>query len=95
MVHKMVGTETLLALATVHQRVMKIDNMPTGLPDSWRHQNGRIQAHDVTPVAHHRRPPCLLHIALQLDAERAIVPSGGEAAIDLATGEDEPPSLRE
>ena len=43
----------------------------------------------------HRAPPLALDVLLELDAERAVVPGGPGAAVDLAAREDEAPALAE
>jgi hypothetical protein len=40
-------------------------------------------------------PPLPLDVLLELDAERAVVPRGAGAAVDLAAGVDEPAALAE
>src|SRR5262249_3162152 len=44
---------------------------------------------DVVTLVHHRAPPRVLDVALELDAERTVVPRRADAAVDLARREDE------
>ena len=54
---------------------------------------GRLRR--LVVVRDHVVPPRLLQVALELDAERAVVPGAVQAAVDLARREDEAPSLAE
>src|SRR5882762_2152094 len=47
------------------------------------HQDRRVEPLDVLAVVHHRAPPALLDVFLELDAQRAVVPYRAEAAVDL------------
>src|SRR6185503_18502703 len=49
----------------------------------------------VVAQLHQRAPPRALHVVLQLDAERAVVPGRARAAVDLARREHEAAALRE
>ena len=63
------------------------------LPDARMHEDRRVEPLDVVARADHRRPPALLAVLLQLDAERTVVPHGTGAAVDLRGLEDESASL--
>src|SRR5712664_2712201 len=78
-----VGPKSVLALLAVHERIGESRNMPRCLPDLGMHQDGRIEAFDIVAFVHHRSPPALLDVLLELDAERPVVPHGAEAAVDL------------
>ena len=86
---ELILAEALLALPAIDERVGEVLEVAAGLPHLRRHEDGGIEAHDVGALAHHGAPPLLLDVALQLDAHGAVVPGGGEAAVDLAAGEHE------
>ena len=44
---------------------------------------------------HHHTPPIILQIALQLDAERAVIPSTVQTTVNFARLENEPAPLAE
>ena len=94
-VSELVGAEARLAGLAVDQRVGEAGDVAGGLPDAGVHQDGGVEALDVVALAHHRIPPALLDVVLQLDAERAVVPDGAGASVDLGGLEDEAPALGE
>ena len=59
------------------------------------HEDARIESHDVVALLDHGPPPGALDVVLQLDTQRAVVPDGVDAAVDLAAGEDETAPLGE
>ena len=64
-------------------------------PDPRMHEDRRVEALDVIARAHHRVPPAILEVLLELDAERAVVPHRPGAAVDLGGLEDEAAPLAE
>ena len=58
----------LVAFATFHQGVAEAGYVAAGDPDLRVHQNGGVQPYDVIPLLHHRVPPEVLQVALQLHA---------------------------
>ena len=80
---RIVGAEALLAVPAVHERIDESGDVPARLPDARMHEDRGVQSLDVVPGAHHRVPPPILEILLQLDAERTVVPDGAGAAVDL------------
>ena len=48
-----------------------------------------IESDHVVAFAHHHAPPVILEVALQLDAERTVIPDAIEPAVDLAGLENE------
>src|SRR5689334_10449749 len=72
--------------------------MPTRHPHLRIHDDGAIEPdhRDFLPirsrrrVAHHVLPPCFLDVALQFDAEWAVVPETVDSAVNFARLEDEP-----
>ena len=64
-------------------------------PDLGVHEDPGVEPDDVLALLDHRPPPCPLDVVLQLDPERAVVPDGVDAAVDLGGREDEASALRE
>ena len=63
--------------------------MAAGHPGLGIHQNGGILPHVVGVLLDELFPPGLLHIVLQLHAQRTVVPGVGQTAVDLGAGKDE------
>ena len=84
----MVGAEPFLAVFAVDKRVGKTGQMAGSFPYLRVHEDGGVEAHDVAAAVHHGAPPRLLDVALELDAERAVVPAAVEAAVNFARLED-------
>ena len=78
-----VGPKAVLALLAIHERIGEPGQMPRCLPDLGMHQDRGVEALDVVAFMHHRPPPALLDVLLELDAERSVIPHGAKAAIDL------------
>ena len=92
---QVVRAEAELAVAAVDHRVAEAGDVAGGLPDARVHDDRRVDALDVVAQLDHVPPPGRLDVVLELDAERAVVPEAGHAAIDLARREDEAASLGE
>src|SRR5260221_8259930 len=90
-----VGAEALLAVFAVDQRVGEILQMARGFPGARMLQDGAVEADDIAARRHHRAPPRLLDVALELNAERAVIPGRTEAAVDIAGRKDDPAALAE
>ena len=84
----LVGAEALIALTAVHQRIGEALEMAGGDPGLGIHQDGGVKTHVVAVFLNELLPPCALYVVLQLNAEGAVVPGVGEAAVDLGAGED-------
>ena len=69
--------------------------MPAGLPNLRVHDDRRFESHHVVAQAGHLAPPEFLHVALQLSAERAVVPEAIDAAVDLRRLVNESAALAE
>ena len=91
--NELVGAEALVALLAVHQRIGEAAQMAGGHPGLGVHQDGGVQTHIVGVLLHELLPPRLLDVVLQLHTQGAVVPGVGEAAVDLAAGEDEATAL--
>src|SRR2546427_549717 len=80
---RVVGTKALLAVPAIDQRVGDPGDMAARLPYARMHENRGVQPLDVVARADERVPPAILDVALQLDAEGAVVPDRAGAAVDL------------
>ena len=87
--NELVRAEALVALAAVHQRIGEAAQVAGGDPGLRVHEDGGVKADVIGVLLHELLPPGALDVVLQLDAERAVVPGVGEAAVDLGAGEDE------
>jgi hypothetical protein len=90
-----VGAEAQLALPAVHHGIGEVVEVPARLPDRRVHQDRRVDPHHVRPALHEVAPPHPLDVALELDAERPVVPARPDPAVDLARLEDEAAALGE
>ena len=88
----LVGAETRFAFLAVDERVDEAGDVARGFPDARVHEDRGVDAFDVLAIGH-RAPPALLDVALELDAERAVVPAGVDAAVNLAGRKDEAAAL--
>src|SRR5208282_4998170 len=79
-----IGAETLLAVFAIDQRVGEVFQMTRRFPGARMLKNRRIEPEHVAAVLHHLTPPRLLDVALQLDAQRAVVEGGSESPVDVA-----------
>src|SRR5437667_2556922 len=91
----LVGAKALLAALAVDERVREAGQVAGGLPHPRVQDDRRGEAEDVVATGDDLSPPGLLHVALELDAERAVVEARAETAVDLAARVDEPPPLAE
>ena len=92
---QVVRAEPLLAVPAVDERVGEAGDVAARLPHLGRHEDRGVEADDVVAQLDHRAPPGVPDVALQLDAERAVVPGRAEPAVDLARLEHEAPALGE
>src|SRR5882672_4156498 len=69
--------------------------MPAGPPNLRCHDDGRFETGHVLALAGHGGPPKILHIALQLRAERAVVPKSVDTAVNLRRLKNESSALAE
>ena len=90
---QVVGAEPMVAGPALDQRVGEGVGVAGGDPHLGVHEDGGIQANHVVPVLDESLPPGVPDVALQLNAQRAVVVRGSEAAIDLAGLEYEAPAL--
>src|SRR4029453_14544034 len=87
--------EALVAGGALGQRGDERLDVTGGDPDVTVEDDGRVEADDVGALLDHPLPPLAAHVFLELDAERAVVPGGAGAAVDLTGREDKTATLRE
>src|SRR5256886_12206023 len=92
---ELVGPEAPPARPAVDHGIGEVIEVTARLPDARVHQDRRVQTDHVGPEVDVVAPPHALDVVLQLDAERAVIPARGDAAINLARLEDEAPALAE
>ena len=83
----------LVAVQAFHQRIVEHLDVAGGHPDLAGQDDRAVQADDVVTAGDDRAPPLPLDVLLQLDTQRAVVPGGFGAAVDLAGLEDESTAL--
>ena len=84
-----VGAITLLAVAVVDERVVERIHVSAGLPRGGVHEDGGIDADDVLVEQHHRLPPVLFDVVLQLHTVLTVVVDSAETIVDITGGEHE------
>src|SRR5271170_43722 len=67
----------------IAHRIAERVHMAAGLPDERRHDDGGFETGHVFALAGHGVPPQFLDVALELGAERAVVPEAVDAAVDF------------
>ncbi len=90
---ELILTEPPVADRAVDERVGEVLKVAARLPDRWRREDRGVDEHDVVALLHHRPHPGVLHVAQHQRAERAVVVSRAESAVDLGRRENEAPSL--
>src|SRR5207302_7601314 len=88
-VGQLVEPKALPTARAFDEGIREVLDVPGGLPDPRVHEDRGVEPDDVVALADHRPPPGVLHVVLQLHAERAEVPRRARAPVDLARGEDE------
>ena len=86
---ELVGSVAGLAGLAVEQRIGEAGDVAGGDPGLGVHDDGRVEADVVLALLYELLEPCLLHVVLELHAERAVVPGVGQAAVDFAARVDE------
>ena len=89
----LVGTEALLALLAVHQRVGETAYVTRGNPSHGVHENSGVEADVVRAFLYELLAPRRLDVVFELDAERTVVPGVRKAAVDLRAGVHEATAL--
>src|SRR6185437_11318914 len=71
---ELVGAKAALARLAIDEGIDEPSDVATRFPDARVHENRRLDPLDVVARAHHRLPPALLQVALQLNPERPVIP---------------------
>ena len=82
-----------MAVFTIHERVGEAANVAGRFPDFRVHEDGGVEADIVFVLLDEFLPPGAFDVVLQFDAEGAVVPAVGEAAVNVRTRENEPAVL--
>src|SRR4030095_5226798 len=93
-VRELVDAISLPAVAALDEWIREVLDVPRGFPNLRVHEDGGVEAHHVLAQLDHGAPPRTLHVVLELDAERSVVPGRARAAVDLARREYESPPFR-
>ena len=89
----LVGAHELLAVLAHRHGVGERIKMSGCLPDFGVHDDRGVKTGHIAASADGELPPCLLHVLLELAAERTVVPETGHSAIDLGGMVDETAAL--
>lgn len=90
---QVVRAVTLVTGGALGQRVREGRDVAGGHPDLGGQDHGRVKADDVLTPGDHRLPPLALDVLLELDTERAVIPGGLGAAVDVTARENEATAL--
>ena len=92
---QLVGALALVAVQTLHQRIVEDGHVAGRDPHRSRQDDGGVDAHHVATGDDHGAPPFALDIVLQRHAERTVIPCGAGSAIDFTGGEHKATTLGE
>jgi hypothetical protein len=92
---QVVRAEPTLTLPAVHHRVREALEVAARLPHAGVHEHRRLEPQHVPAEVDRVPPPEVPDVALELHAERAVVPRRAQTAVDLARLEDEAAALAE
>ena len=90
---ELIGPVALLGRPAVDHWVGKAADMPRGFPNSWVHDDRAVEPDHVVAHPDVVTPPGVFDVALELDAQRAVVPESVDSAVNFARGKDKPPAL--
>ena len=71
----------------------KVETWPLVTQTCGMHEDAGVEADDLVVLPHHRRPPGVAEVVLQLHAQRTVVVDRLHAAVDLGGLEDEAAAL--
>ena len=91
---QLVRPVTGMAVLAVDQRIREAPHVTGSNPCLRVHENGCVQSHIILGLLDHLLPPGLLHVVLEQNSQRAVVPGVGQSAVDLGSREDESSVLR-
>ena len=90
-----VGADAFVRQRALAHEIGEGIDVAAGLPDGGIHEDAGIEAEHVLTFAGHGIPPGGAQVALQLRAERTVVPHAAAAAVDFAALIDEAAALAE
>ena len=82
----MVGTGAGVAGTAIDHGVGKTGDVTRGFPDLATANDGRVEPHHVSTTGDKKFPPQVFDFLFEFGTERAIIPSVGEPAVDVAPG---------
>ena len=91
----LIGPISFVGEQTIDHWIAECFGVSAGLPDGWMHDDSRVQTDDVFALLRHAAPPGLLEIALELRAERAVIPKSVDPSVKLGRLENEATPLAE
>jgi hypothetical protein len=92
---RIVAPKAILALPAVNEWIGESGHVAGCFPDARVHQDRGVETLDVVPCVDHGVPPAVLHVLLELDPERPVVPHRAQPSVDLGGLKHEAPALRE
>ena len=78
-----IGTETLVTLFTIHQRIRKSTEMSGSNPCLRVHKNRAVNTDVVWILLNKLLPPCTLYVVLQFNTEITVIPCICQSTVDL------------
>ena len=91
--NEFIGTVTHFAVAAVDQGVMEGGHVSGCNPYPRIHQNGGVQSHVVGILLYKFFPPCPFDVIFKFHAQRAVIPTVRQTAVNFTSGENKSPSL--
>src|SRR5215831_4749411 len=85
----LIRAESFASQPTIHHRIREAFDVAGRLEDGRMRQDRSVHADDVVSFVYDHTPPIIFQITLQLHAERPIIPSAIEPAVNLARLENE------
>ena len=86
---QLIGAVAALTGTAVQQGIGEAGHVAGRHPSLGVHQDSGIQADVIRAFLHEFLQPGLFDVVLELNAQGAVVPAVGQAAVDLAAGVDE------
>ncbi|MCG3161537.1 MAG: hypothetical protein JMDDDDMK_02721 [Acidobacteria bacterium] len=92
-VFQVVGAAASFAFAAINQRVAESRFVARITPDQTIHQNRGVQTFHVVAFVNDRTPPRAHDVVFQFNAQRAVIPGRGDAAVNFRVSEDKAASF--
>ena len=80
---KLIGAEPCFAGSAIHERIIKIDNVPACNPYFGVHQNRAVNADIIGAFLNEFAPPCAFDVVKEKNAERTVVPAIRQPAVNF------------